>query len=65
MEQRYDKLSEKYQIPAREYFWVLRLAIYHVDGKQLDSSYEVAQYGKSNEVYEVACKILTALYEEK
>lgn len=64
MEQEYDKLTEKYQISARKYFWVLRLAIYHVDGKDLNSSFETSQYPKSNEVYKVACRILEALYAD-
>lgn len=64
MEQEYSKLTEKYAISARKYFWVLRLAIYHVDGKQLESSYEIAQYPKSKEVYKVACRILEALYAD-
>lgn len=64
MEQKYHELTEKYQIPARKYFWILRLAIYHADGKQLDSSYEVAKYHSSPEVYKVACRILEALYAD-
>lgn len=64
MEQRYHDLTAKYAISARKYFWILRLAIYHVDGKQLESSYEIATYPSSQEVYEVACRILEALYAD-
>lgn len=63
MEQKYNKLAEKYAISARKYFWTLRLAIYHVDGEEIESSYEISQYPKSTEVYKVACKILEALYD--
>ena len=63
MEQQYTKLTEKYNISARKYFWVLRLAIYHVDGEDLGTSLEVTRYPKSNEIYKVACRILKALYE--
>lgn len=64
MEKEYNKLAGGYQISAREYFYTLRLAIYHVDGKKTDSSYEISQYPKSAEVYEVACRLLKALYEK-
>lgn len=64
MEQKYHELTAKYAISARKYFWILRLAIYHVDGKQLESSYEIATYPSSPEVYEVACRILEALYAD-
>lgn len=64
MEKEYSKLAEKYAISARKYFYTLRLAIYHVDGKEVDSSYEIAQYPKSVEIYEVACRLLKALYEK-
>lgn len=46
---------------AREYFWVLKLAIYHIDRKQLDTSVEVAQYPKTPEIYKCACRIAQAL----
>ena len=59
----YNCLTSKYNISARKYFWVLRLAIYHIDGKELNTSFETTQYAISDEVYKTACDILTTLYE--
>lgn len=64
MEKEYSKLAEKYAISARKYFYILRLAIYHVDGKEVGGSYEITQYPKRAEVYAVACRLLKALYEK-
>ncbi len=64
MKEKYNKLTEKYSVTAREYFYVLRLAIYHVDHKELESSYAIAQYEKSNAVYACAVNILNSLYEK-
>lgn len=60
--EKYDVLTTKYSVSAREYFMILRLAIYHIDGENLETSYKIAQYDKSNEIYESACKMLEALY---
>ena len=60
--EKYDVLTTKYSVPAREYFMILRLAIYHTDGENLETSYKITQYDISNEAYESACKILEALY---
>lgn len=68
-----DKLHELagvYMVSAREYFYVLRLALYHVKGIQTDSSVETMEaIGKledeSESVYKTACDILDALYKEK
>lgn len=65
LEQQYNDLSEKYFISAREYFMILKLAIFHVDGELLEASYQVSQYSKSEEIYKVACRILEAMYKEK
>lgn len=62
MKQEYDRLTGQYQISARQYFEILRLAILHVAGEYLQTSAEIAQYDASPEVYEVACKILKTLY---
>lgn len=62
---RYDELAEKYSISAREYFMVLRLAIYHIDGEYLETSYKIAQYKTSNEVYKCACELLTTLHNKR
>ena len=61
----WEKLAGEYAISAREYFYILRLALYHVDGLKTDNSYEVAQAYKSAEVYACACNIIKALYKEK
>lgn len=50
---------------AREYFMVLRLAIYHTDGEYIDTSSEIAQYNKSDDVYRCAIRILQALQRKE
>lgn len=57
--------TERHAISAREYFYILRLALYHVAGIKTDSSYEVAQAMETAtpEVYECAINILTAMYK--
>lgn len=60
-EEKYDMLATEYAISAREYFMILRLAIYHIDGVNKETAYEITQYSKSNEVYRCACEILKAL----
>ena len=62
MEQKFNDLTTEYSVSAREYFYVLRLAIYHIDGVATSTSLEVAQYDKSTEVYRCACNILNAMY---
>ena len=57
----YDELAMVKPMTAREYFWTLRLAILHLDHKRLESSVEVAQYTKTPEIYECACRIARAL----
>lgn len=64
-EEKYDMLATEYAISAREYFMILRLAIYHIDGENLESSYEITQYPKTNEIYKCGVDILNALYKEK
>lgn len=61
MEEKYNKLSKDKAMSAREYFWVLRLAILRIDRKQLETSVEVAQYPKNAQIYECACRIAKAL----
>lgn len=65
-EQRYDDLSEKYAISAREYFAILRLAILYIDGENLDTSFKITQYlpnlhDKSELIYECACQLMATL----
>lgn len=62
MEQKFNDLTTEYSVSAREYFYVLRLAIYHVDGVVTEKSIDVARYEKSDEVYRVAINILNAMY---
>jgi hypothetical protein len=59
--------TEHYAISAREYFYILRLALYHVLGVATDSSYETAQAMETAtpEVYECAIDILSIMYKEK
>lgn len=64
LEKAWNGLTEYYPISAREYFYILRLALYHVDGVKTDNSFEVAQATKSPEVYKCAIKILKVMYEE-
>lgn len=62
MEAKYNKIASDKDMTAREYFWTLRLAILHIDHKQLETSVEVAQYPKTGQIYECACRIAEALY---
>lgn len=64
-EKQYNDLSGEYSVSARKYFMVLRLAIYHIDGENLESSYEITQYPKTDEIYKCGVDILNALYKEK
>lgn len=61
MEHKYKELTEEKAMTAREYLWTLRLAILRVDRKELETSIEVAQYPKTSEIYECACRIARAL----
>ena len=61
----YMKLSDKYVISAREFFMVLRLALFHVLGIYAESSADVMKATETDEVWECACNILNTLYKEK
>ena len=63
MEKKFNDLATEYGVGARKYFYILRLAIYHIDGVATDTSLEVSRYDKSTEVYRCACNILNALYK--
>ena len=65
MEELYNKLTREYATSVREYFMVLRLAIYHITGENLESSYKIAQYEKTEEIYKLAIKILKAINNNK
>lgn len=58
--------SEHYAISATEYFYILKLALYHVADIRTDSSYETAQAMETAtpEVYECATDILNLMYKE-
>jgi len=61
MEEKFNELAKDKAITAREYFYILRLAIYHIDRKQLDSFVEVGHYAKTPQIYKCACRIAEAL----
>lgn len=61
MDKLYDELTKEYATSAREYFMILRLAIYHIDGEYLETSADIAQYEKTEEIYKQAVKILLVL----
>lgn len=61
MSERWEQVAKDKSLTAREYFAILKLAIEHIDGKYLDSSYEVAIYNKSEEVYRQAVQLAKAL----
>lgn len=67
--EKYDELGLDLVVAAREYFMVLRLAIYHTDHYYAEKSTDVVQYLNTNEdadgIYELACKILKALNQER
>lgn len=65
MEALFNDATKVLCLSAREYFMVLRLAIYHTDGKYMDTSSEVAQYNKSDDVYKCAIRILQALQRKE
>lgn len=65
MEKEYNRLSGKYKISAREYFYVLRLALYHELGIVTESSTEAVQAEKTRAVWECACDILNAMYKNE
>ena len=60
----FNKLQEDYAISAREYFEVLKLALYHVSGVVAKTSTEVVQADMTDEVWECACDILNALHKQ-
>ena len=65
MQEKYNTLSDEYAISARTYFMVLRLAIYHLTGEYLETSVEIADAEKSEEVWKLGCEILKTLYKNK
>ena len=58
---KYEKLATEYSISAREYFMILRLAIYHITGEYLETAFDITQYVITEDIYRVAIRILKAL----
>ena len=61
LEQKFDDTTREYGTSVREYFMVLRLAIYHITGDYLEKSHEIALYDKTDEIYRTAIRILRVL----
>jgi hypothetical protein len=61
MSERWEQVAKDKALTARQYFQILRLAIERIDRKFIESSYEVAVYAKSEEVFRQAVKIAQAL----
>lgn len=61
MSERWEQVAKDKKLTARQYFQILRLAIERIDHNFVQSSYEVAVYAKSDEVYRQAVKIAKAL----
>lgn len=62
---RYYQLASYYEIPARAYFELLRLAVYKTEGAWLDSSYELVNSGISTESWELAVELLEVMYRKE
>lgn len=60
-EQIFDDLTREYCTSVREYFMILRLAIYHITGNFLEKSHEIAQFEKTDEIYVMAIRLLKTL----
>ena len=68
-EQRWTALVDEYVPSAREYFYILRLALFHTRRIKTDTSYQVCQElaklgDDSAEAYACATEILKTLYKE-
>ena len=60
----YNELSKELAVSAREYFMVLRLAIYHINGYFAETSVDVMQALQGDghsEIYKKGCDILRVL----
>lgn len=57
--QKYDSVTNG--LSAREYFMVLRLAIYHIEGENLESSFAIMQHEITDEEWELACELAKTL----
>lgn len=65
MKETYNTLATEFATSAREYFMVLRLAIYHMASYYAECSVDVMKYLKEadneEEIYELACGVLKTL----
>lgn len=65
MKEIYNTLATEFATSAREYFMVLRLAIYHMTSCYAERSVDVMKYlgeaDNEEEVYELACGVLKVL----
>lgn len=59
--EQFNDLTKTKALTAREYFQILRLAIYHHSGELLDSSVDIAHYPKNSIIYKTAVGIAEAL----
>lgn len=68
MKEIYDTLTTEFATSAREYFMVLRLAIYHMASYYAERSVDVMKYleesDNEEEIYELACGVLKVLNEK-
>ena len=64
MSERWEQIAKDKQLTARQYFQIMRLAIERIDHKFVESSYEVAVYAKSEEVYRQAIRLAQALKDD-
>lgn len=65
MDKLYNDLSERYSVSAKEYFKILQLAIFHITGDDVKTSYGTTQYKMTPEIYDLACQILMTLNRER
>ena len=65
MKEFYNTLTTEFATSAREYFMVLRLAIYHMASYYAERSVDVMKYlekaDNEEEIYELACEVLKVL----
>lgn len=65
MKEFYNTLTTEFATSAREYFMVLRLAIYHMASYYAERSVDIMKYleeaDNEEEIYELACGVLKAL----
>lgn len=63
-QERYDILTTKYEISAKVYFAILKLAILYLNEDDIKTSYEICQYldkNKSANIFRCACELVSSL----